>query len=300
MIFNTKKRMKRIESMQTTQVSKNYYQQSFSRLKESKPAMLGLGIITVFIFVALFASFIAPCDPYQQQWEAKLLKPSLQHLAGTDELGRDIFSRLIFGARISLSIGFMVEIISVIIGVTMGCIAGYYGGIWDTIIMRLTDIIFAFPSLIFAIAIMFALGPGLLNVFLALSLISWAGTARLIRSQVLHIKELEYIEACRAIGEKDFWIIVSHIIPNCLPTIIVIITLGIPDAIMSEASLSFLGLGAQPPMASWGSMIYSARNFIMQMASYSVFPGICIMLVVLSFNILGDGLRDALDPRLKD
>jgi ABC-type dipeptide/oligopeptide/nickel transport system permease subunit len=147
---------------------------------------------------------------------------------------------------------------------------------------------------------MFALGPGLINVFLALSLISWAGTARLIRGQVLQIKKLEYIEACRAIGERDIWIIMKHIIPNCLPTIIVIITLGIPDAIMSEASLSFLGLGAQPPMASWGSMIYTARSYIMQAPTYSVFPGICIMLLVLAFNILGDRLRDALDPRLKD
>lgn len=300
MIFYTKKRKKLLKDMQIRQRSKNYYVESFGRLKENRVAMLGLVIIAVFILLALFAPAIAPYDPYQQQWEAKLEDPSIQHLAGTDELGRDILSRLIFGARISLSIGFLIETLAILIGVTLGCIAGYYGGIWDSIIMRMTDIIFAFPSLIFAIAIMFALGPGLINVFFALGLISWAGTARLIRGQVLHIKELEYIESCRAIGEKDFQIIVRHIIPNCLPTIIVIITLGIPDAIMSEASLSFLGLGAQPPMASWGSMIYSARTYIMQAPTYSVFPGICIMLIVLSFNILGDGLRDALDPRLKD
>jgi len=280
--------------------SKSYYKESFGRLKENKAAMLGLVIIAVFILLAVFAPLIAPYDPYQQTWEDILKNPSMKHPAGTDELGRDILSRLIYGTRISLSIGFMIEALAMTIGVTLGCIAGYYGGIWDSIIMRMTDIIFAFPSLIFAIAIMFALGPGLINVFFALAVISWAGTARLIRGQVLHIKKLEYIEACRAIGEKDFDIIIRHIIPNCLPTIIVIITLGIPDAIMSEASLSFLGLGAQPPMASWGSMIYNARTYIMQAPTYSIFPGICIMLIVLSFNILGDGLRDALDPRLKD
>lgn len=300
MIFNTKKREKLLMNMRTGQRSKNYYMESFGRLKENKVAMLGLVIIASFILLAVFAPLIAPHNPYQQTWEEILKGPSAEHLAGTDELGRDILSRLIYGARISLSIGFMIEALSITIGVTLGCIAGYYGGIWDSIIMRMTDIIFAFPSLIFAIAIMFALGPGLINVFFALGIISWAGTARLIRGQVLHIKELEYIEACRGIGEKDIEIIIRHIIPNCLPTIIVIITLGIPDAIMSEASLSFLGLGAQPPMASWGSMIYNARTYIMQTPTYSVFPGICIMLIVLSFNILGDGLRDALDPRLKD
>ena len=300
MIFNMKKRQKLITDMQLKQRSSNYYGESFGRLKENKVAMLGFVIIISFILLAILAPVFAPYDPYQQTLEEMLKSPSIKHPAGTDELGRDILSRLIYGARISLSIGFMIEIIAVSIGVTLGCIAGYYGGIWDSIIMRMTDIIFAFPSLIFAIAIMFALGPGLINVFFALAIISWAGTARLIRGQVLHLKELEYIEACRAIGEKDIQIILRHIIPNCLPTIIVIITLGIPDAIMSEASLSFLGLGAQPPMASWGSMIYTARTYIMQAPTYSVFPGICIMLIVLSFNLLGDGLRDALDPRLKD
>ncbi|HWQ30162.1 MAG TPA: ABC transporter permease [Negativicutes bacterium] len=300
MIFYTEKRKKQLSGMKTGVRSTNYYRESFERLRENKAAMAGLAIIVIFIILAVFAPAFAPYDPYEQLWEAKLTAPSAEHLAGTDELGRDILSRLIYGARISLSIGFMIEIIAMLIGLTLGCIAGYYGGIWDSIIMRLTDIVFAFPSLIFAIAIMFALGPGLINVFLALSLISWAGTARLIRGQVLQIKKLEYVEACRAIGEKDIWIIMKHIIPNCLPTIIVIITLGIPDAIMSEASLSFLGLGAQPPMASWGSMIYTARSYIMQAPTYSVFPGICIMLLVLAFNILGDRLRDALDPRLKD
>jgi len=300
LIFYTKKRQKLIEDFQTRQRQKTYYGESLNRLKENKVAMLGFVLIASFILLAVFAPLAAPYDPYQQAWEDMLKAPSARHLAGTDELGRDILSRLIYGARISLSIGFMIEAIAVSIGVTLGCIAGYYGGIWDSIIMRMTDIIFAFPSLIFAIAIMFALGPGLINVFFALAIISWAGTARLIRGQVLHIKELEYIEACRAIGEKDHEIILRHIIPNCLPTIIVIITLGIPDAIMSEASLSFLGLGAQPPMASWGSMIYNARTYIMQAPTYSIFPGVCIMLIVLSFNLLGDGLRDALDPRLKD
>lgn len=300
MIFYTRKRREKLKNMAAERPGRSYYRESLERLMESKAAVLGLAIVCAFIIMALLAPVFAPYDPYQQIWEAKLQGPSIQHPAGTDELGRDILSRLIYGARISLSIGFLIEILAVFIGVTLGCIAGYYGGLLDSLIMRLTDVVFAFPSLIFAIAIMFALGPGLINVFFALGLISWAGTARLIRGQVLQIKEMEYIEACRGIGEKDLWIIVRHIIPNCLPTIIVIMTLGIPDAIMSEAGLSFLGLGAQPPMASWGSMIYAARSYIMQAPTYSIFPGICIMLIVLSFNILGDGLRDALDPRLKD
>ena len=300
MIFYTKKRKQMLKNMPMPGRNKNYYKESFKRLMENKAAVTGLIIICIFIILAVFAPVFAPYSPYKQYWEIKLNTPSLHHIAGTDELGRDILSRLFYGARISLSIGFIIEILSMLIGVTFGCISGYFGGIWDTIIMRLTDIVFAFPSLLFAIAIMFALGPGLIDVFIALSVISWAGTARLIRGQVLHLKELEYIEACRAIGEKDSWIIIKHIIPNCLPTMIVIMTLGIPDAIMSEADLSFLGLGAQPPTASWGSMIYAARAYIMQIPTYSLFPGICIMLIVMSFNLLGDGLRDALDPRLKD
>lgn len=300
MIFYTKKRRRMLESMPKEIRGKNYYGESLDRLMENKAAVMGLIIICAFIILAIFAQVFSPYNPYQQQWEIKLQAPSALHFAGTDDLGRDVLSRLFYGARISLAIGFLIEALDILIGVFLGCIAGYYGGLWDSIIMRLTDIIFAFPSLIFAIAIMFALGPGLINVFFALGLISWAGTARLIRGQVLQLKNLEYIEACKAIGEKDHNIILGHIIPNCLPTIIVIITLGIPDAIMSEASLSFLGLGAQPPMASWGSMIYSARTYIMEAPTYSIFPGICIMLLVLSFNLLGDGLRDALDPRLKD
>jgi ABC-type dipeptide/oligopeptide/nickel transport system permease subunit len=261
--------------------------------------MVGLFFVILLVVVAIFAEVIAPHDPYIQDLEYRLKPPTAQHLLGTDDYGRDILSRIIYGARVSLMVGVISEGIALIIGVLLGAIAGYYGGKVDNIIMRLCDIMFAFPELLFCIGIMFALGPGIYNVFIAIGFVGWAGYARLVRGQILSLKKMEFVEAAHASGAKDFRIIFKHILPNTLAPIIVMLTLSIPGAIMSEASLSFLGLGAQPPMASWGSMIFDGRSYLRTFPWFSITPGIAIMLTVLGFNLFGDGLRDALDPRLK-
>lgn len=278
----------------------SYYGDSFKRLKKNKPARVSLFILILLIICAILAPVIAPYDPNVQVLEDALKPASVKHLLGTDEYGRDILSRIIFGTRISLSVGLISQAIAIVIGVTLGSIAGFYGGKVDSIISRIMEMVAAFPDLLFAIAIMFVLGPGVINCFIALALLSWVGTARLIRGQVLQLKKKEYVEACIACGGKNSRIILKHLLPNCLSTIIVLVTLGIPGAIMSEASLSFLGLGVQTPTASWGSMISFAQPYIRSNPTYSIFPGIAIIITVLSFNIFGDGLRDALDPKLKN
>ena len=232
---------------------------------------------------------------------ANILKaPSKAHLLGTDEYGRDILSRIIYGTRVSLSVGLLAQVLATLIGVTLGALAAYYGGWVDTVISRITEIFAAFPDLIFAMGIMFVIGPGIKNIFIALGLLTWVRTARMIRGQILQLKEKEYVEAAKASGATAFHTITKHLIPNCISTVIVLVTLGIPNAIMYEASLSFLGLGIQPPTASWGSMISSAQPFISYLPTYSIFPGIAIMITVIAFNIFGDGLRDALDPKMKN
>lgn len=232
---------------------------------------------------------------------ANILKaPSKVHWLGTDEYGRDILSRIIYGTRVSLSVGILAQVIATVIGVTLGSLAAYYGGWVDTLISRIMEIFAAFPDLIFAMGIMFVLGPGIKNIFIALGLLTWVRTARLIRGAVLQLKGKEYVEAARASGASDFKIITKHLIPNSISTVIVLVTLGIPNAIMYEASLSFLGMGIQAPTASWGSMISFAQPYISYMPTYSIFPGIAIMITVIAFNIFGDGLRDALDPKMKN
>ncbi len=280
---------------------------AWDRLRQHKLAMAGLGFIILLIIMAVLAPVLAPADPNQQDLFMKLAKPGTPfdelgegtYWLGADQLGRDVLSRVIYGARVSLLVGFVAEAIVLVIGVTMGALAGYYGGRVDRIIMRTVDVLFAFPDLLFAIAIMFALGRGLLNLFIALSVVGWAGMARLTRSQVLALKEREFVEGARAAGARDAHIIFRHILPNALGPIIVAVTLGIPGAIMSEASLSYLGLGVQPPTATWGSMIYEGKSYLKHAPWMSLAPGAMIMLTVLAFNLLGDGLRDALDPRTK-
>ncbi len=284
-----------------------FTREAWKRLKRNKAAMVGLVMIIILVLVALTADLIAPADPYAQDLYARLAPPGAAstlsrtgtYILGADQLGRDLLSRIIHGSRISLAVGILSEFVVVLIGITLGAISGFYGKWVDTVIMRLGDIMFAFPDLLFCIGIMFVLGPNIFNVFIAISVVGWAGMARLVRSQVLYLKETQFIESARAQGLSDFRIITRHILPNCLGPIIVSVTLGIPGAIMSEASLSFLGLGAQPPMASWGSMIYAARTYIRTSPLYSVFPGLAIAYTVFAFNLFGDGLRDALDPRLK-
>jgi len=290
-------------------VAENYsfWQDAFKRLKRNRPAMIGLVIIILFTILAILSPVLSPADPIKQDLSNRLKPPGSTsnickngiYILGSDEFGRDILSRILYGARISLSVGIISQILVTIVGVTMGSLAGYYGGKIDMLIMRLADILFAFPDLLFYIGVMFALGPSIYNVFVALALIGWAGMARLVRSQVISLREMEYIEAAKAQGLSDLRIILKHILPNCVGPIIVSITMGIPGTILAEASLSFLGLGVQPPTPSWGNMIYAARAYMRTNPMYSVWPGLAIMIMVFSFNLLGDGLRDAFDPKLK-
>lgn len=280
--------------------SRTLYQDAWRRLKKNKLAIASLIVILFIALIAIFAPLVAPYDPYAIDNYNTLQAPSAEHWCGTDNLGRDILSRIIYGARISLLVGVVCEAIAVPIGVLMGCIAGYYGGLADMIISRVIEVLGSFPFIIFAMCVMFILGTGILNVFIALGAIGWLGHARQIRAAVIQLKEQEFIDAARASGASDFSIIVRHLIPNCLSTIIVIATIDIPSDIMFEATLSFMGLGLQPPNPSWGSMINEARTFMRQVPTYSLFPGIAIMILVLAFNTLGDGLRDALDPKLKN
>lgn len=278
------------------------------RFRRNKLAVAGLVVIIGLVLLAIFAPWIAPADPNRQDLLAKFAAPGTPmrasmggstYLFGADSLGRDLLSRTIWGARISLMVGVVSETLIVLIGVTMGSLAGYYGRWVDQVISRLCEILFAFPDLLFAIAMMFALGSGLLNLFITLAVISWAGMARLVRSQVLQLKEREYVQAAKAAGAKDWWVILRHILPNAIGPIIVSATLGVPGAIMAEASLSFLGLGVKPPTATWGYMIYDGRQYLMSNPLVSVIPGVAVMLTVLAFNLFGDGLRDAFDPRAK-
>ena len=276
------------------------YMDAYVRMKRDKIAVACLIFIVFVILVAIFAPLIAPYSESFQDTANVLTGPSREHWLGTDEYGRDILSRIIYGSRVSLSVGLIAEAIAVTIGVTLGAVAGYYGGRTDAVISRIIEIFASFPHILFAIVIMFVLGTGVINVFLAIGFVGWTGIARIIRAQVLQLKEKEFVEAARASGGSNLKIIVRHLIPNCLSTIIVVITMAIPSDIMYEASLSFLGLGVQPPMASWGEMIAMARKYLRTNPTYSIFPGIALVLTVLAFNLLGDALRDALDPKLKN
>lgn len=279
--------------------SDNYWSVSWNLFKKNKVAVFSLGVVITLIFIAVFAPLLAPFDPNEQNLGIRLLKPSSTHWFGTDEFGRDILSRVIYGCRISLSVGIVSQIIASVIGYFMGVSAGYFGGKVDSVIIFIIQVFSSFPFLLFAITVMFVLGPGLINLYIALGLLAWASTARLVRGEVMRLKKSEYIAACIVSGGSSFRVIMKHLLPNCLPTMIVTITLGIPSAIMSEASLSFLGLGVQPPTASWGAMISAAQPYIRSHMYYSVICGLAIIITVFAFNMLGDGLRDALDPKLR-
>lgn len=279
--------------------SDNYWSVSWNLFKKNKVAVFSLGVVIALIFIAVFAPLLAPFDPNEQNLGIRLLKPSSTHWFGTDEFGRDILSRVIYGCRISLSVGIVSQIIASVIGYFMGVSAGYFGGKVDSVIIFIIQVFSSFPFLLFAITVMFVLGPGLINLYIALGLLAWASTARLVRGEVMRLKKSEYIAACIVSGGSSFRVIMKHLLPNCLPTMIVTITLGIPSAIMSEASLSFLGLGVQPPTASWGAMISAAQPYIRSHMYYSVICGLAIIITVFAFNMLGDGLRDALDPKLR-
>ena len=268
--------------------------------KKNPLAMTGVVVIVVIILAAIFAPLICPYDPYVQDLRNALAKPSAEHILGTDSFGRDLFTRIVYGARISLIIGLIPSVIAIIIGTVMGLMAGFLGKTADFIIMRIADIVLSFPSLLLAMVIMYTLGASLLNLFIALSIINWGMTARTVRAQTLQLREKEFVEAARSVGVKNWTIMFRHILPNCIPSLIVIFTLDIPSAIMSEASLSFLGVGAKPPEASWGLMVSENKDNLTKAPWVAIFPGIAIMLLVLAFNFVGDAMRDALDPTLKE
>ena len=269
-------------------------------LSRNKMAIVGLIILIILVFAGIFAHVIAPYDYAAQALQNAFQHPNAQHLFGTDEFGRDIFSRIIYGARMSLLVGFVSVGIAVIVGGALGAVAGYYGKRIDNIIMRLMDILLAVPQTLLAIAIVAALGTGLVNLMIAVGISSVPTYARIVRASVLTIREEEYIEAARASGTSNTKIIMKHILPNCVAPVIVQVTLGIASAILTAAGMSFIGLGIQPPEAEWGNMLSSGRDYIRGYSYMTMFPGLAIVITVLSLNLLGDGLRDALDPKLRN
>lgn len=269
------------------------------RFLKNKLSILGIVILVVFVLAAVFADFIAPYPYDEQNLDAVYQSPSLEHPFGTDATGRDQLSRVIYGGRASLTIGFASVGIALVLGIILGCIAGFYGGAYDSVIMRIIDMMMAIPSVLLAIVITSALGTGLFNLTLAMGISSIPAYARITRASIMSIRGSEYIEAARLSGCSDARIITRHVLPNILAPLIVQVTLGLGLAILSASSLSFLGLGVQPPTPEWGSMLSAARGEIRNYPYLLVFPGCAIALVVLALNMVGDGLRDALDPRMR-
>ncbi|HET7566281.1 MAG TPA: ABC transporter permease, partial [Gemmatimonadaceae bacterium] len=272
---------------------------TIARLRRDPRALIGLAVVVLLVIAALFAPLLARHDPTRIDLVHQLEPPSLAHWMGTDFQGRDVWARLIYGARISLLVGIISQAIALAIGVTLGLVAGFYGKWVDELVMRLADITLAFPTLLLLIAMVAALTPSLGVVFVTIGVVGWAGMARLVRGQVLVVRETEYVHAARALGARDRRILLQHLLPNVIAPVVIAATLGMAGAIMAEAALSFLGLGVQPPTPSWGSMIADARDLTqLRTAPWtSVFPGLAIGAAVLGFNLLGDALNDALNPR---
>ncbi|ARD47744.1 peptide ABC transporter permease [Sporosarcina sp. P37] len=275
------------------------WREAWIGFRKSKVAVAGAFIVLFFILLALFGPLVTKEGINEQLMADRLQPPSSEYWFGTDDFGRDIFSRIIHGARISLSVGFFSVVGSIVVGSFLGIIAGYYGRWVDTIISRIFDIMLAFPSILLAIAIVSVLGPSLRNALIAIAIINVPNFGRLIRSKVLSIKEDEYITAAKAIGMKDFRILFSHILPNSMAPVIVQGTLAIATAILEAAALGFLGLGAEAPYPEWGKMLADSKDYLQNAPWTMIFPGLAIMLTVLGFNLMGDGLRDALDPKMK-
>lgn len=271
----------------------------YKRLRENPLSMLGAAIVLVFVLVALLAPWIATHDPAAQSLREKLQPPSSKHWFGTDELGRDIFSRVVYGARVSLQVGLAAVLIALVVGSLLGLLAGFYGGWIDSAVVVLIDILLAFPGVLLAIAIIAILGPGLENAAIAIGIYSVPQYARVMRGSVISVRNSLYVEASRAIGATDGRIMFRHILPNVLAPLIVLSTLRMASAILSASTLSFLGLGAQPPTPEWGAMLSRGRTYIVLAPYVMIFPGACLLLVILGFNLFGDALRDALDPRMR-
>jgi peptide/nickel transport system permease protein/oligopeptide transport system permease protein len=275
---------------------------AWSRLRKNKLAIGGLIWITFIVALTLSADLWVPqhfADPVSTEFDG-LLHPSAAHPFGTDRIGRDVFSRVIYGARVSLAVGILAVSISVVIGLIFGALSGYYGGFLDALVMRTADIFFAFPYMLFAIALLAVLGPGYQNVFIAIGILGWPSIARVFRSSILSVKENEYVDAARAMGASDLRIMTRHILPNAIAPIIVYGTMSIGGAIITEAALSYLGMGVQAPMPSWGMMLSEAKALMGPAPWLTIYPGFAILTTVLAFVLMGDGLRDALDVKMKD
>ncbi|WP_246771157.1 ABC transporter permease [Taklimakanibacter albus] len=278
----------------------SFLRDALRAFRKNRMAMVGLFFVVTLILAAVFAPWISPHDPYRVALDEQLLPASSTYWLGTDNFGRDILTRILYGARVSLVVGTVPSLIALMIGTVMGILSGYLGGRTDFVVMRLADMMISFPSLLLAMVVMYTLGANLLNIFIALALVGWASVARVVRSQTLALKGKEFIEAARANGASRATIMFRHIFPNVVPTLIVLFSLSIPDAIMWESSLSFLGVGVQPPGSSWGLLVAKGKEYLFQAPLVAIAPGVAILLTVLAFNFIGDGLRDALDPSMKD
>lgn len=267
------------------------------RLRGSRLALAGFAVITVLTILAVFSPWLCRYDPAVQDLTQRLQAPSAQHLMGTDDLGRDVFSRLLTGTRVSLSVGFVAVGISLLVGTCLGLLAGFFGGKLDTLIMRGVDVMLSIPAFFLILAVIAFLGPNIYNVMIVIGLTSWPGLTRLVRGECLSVREREYIQAARLSGVSTLRLLFVHILPNVVAPILVSATLGVGGAILTESGLSFLGLGVQPPMASWGNILAIGRDYLHIGWWLSVFPAVAILITVLAFNLLGEGLRDVLDPR---
>jgi peptide/nickel transport system permease protein len=267
--------------------------------KRNRLAIGGLITIVIIFLIAIFAFLLAPYDPGKTDVSKKLIPPSVENFLGTDQLGRDVFSRMLYGSRISLSVGFVAVAISIFIGVLVGAIAGYYGKWVDSVLMRFVDIMLCFPSFFLILTVVALLGPSLFNVMAVIGITSWMGTSRFVRAEFLSLRERDFVQAAKALGVRDHRVIFRHILPNALAPVFVTATLDVATAVLVEAGLSFLGFGVQPPAPSWGNILTEGRTYIFDAWWLTAFPGLAILITVLSFNLLGEGLRDALDPRLR-
>jgi peptide/nickel transport system permease protein len=272
---------------------------AWRRLKRNRAAVLSLVFLIALIFSAIAAPLLTAYDPYSPEFGETLQPPSAKHVLGTDELGRDMLTRLLYGARVSLAVGLIVQTVALAFGTLMGLTAGYFGGTTDTIIMRIVDIMYAFPNFLFAVFMVSLLSPSITSIILVLSIVGWPFDARLIRGQVLSLREWEFVDAARVVGATNWRIMTRHILTNTLSPLIVAFTIGIAGVIISEAGLSFLGIGIRPPNPTWGGMIAKGRQYFRTFPFLALYPSIALGLTVLAFNFLGDGLRDALDPRLR-